>query len=250
MASFTFFFFNNNNNSGCHPWGAGVARFLSEQHLGIRPLAPGFSRFAFAPHVGGAGEPHVGGRVRTPTGDIVGSLTWSRALQRGTATLTVPPAAVCADVTLPAALHVASWRQAGTQRWQTWQPRELGPGAYEFAVHAHAAMPVVGDDPPAVPPASMYSAQVVRQDSRTQGSWKGVYGRDGYVLLAFEKNGAHDVVQLPPYVKYAGVGQNANIQPRRTVLAAPGATDPRALQVNRKEKKEKLRKVKRKRSKM
>ncbi|WP_448636185.1 alpha-L-rhamnosidase C-terminal domain-containing protein [Pedobacter panaciterrae] len=62
-----------NNQCGftslCHPWGAGVTKWLSEEVLGIKPTAPGFTTFDILPHLGRT-LTDVSGRTPTPLGDI------------------------------------------------------------------------------------------------------------------------------------------------------------------------------------
>lgn len=52
----------------CHPWSAGVTRWLTDHVLGIRPTAPGYSEFIFDPIASGSKK--VSGSVATARGGI------------------------------------------------------------------------------------------------------------------------------------------------------------------------------------
>jgi len=69
----------------CHPWGAGVAKWLTEQILGLSPTSPGFTTFRFAPHFG-TKLTSVSGSVNTPKGTISAKMD----LSKGTAELHCP----------------------------------------------------------------------------------------------------------------------------------------------------------------
>lgn len=52
----------------CHPWSAGPTRWLLDRELGLRPTAPGYAEFVFAP---APGAPHrISGTVATPHGPL------------------------------------------------------------------------------------------------------------------------------------------------------------------------------------
>jgi hypothetical protein len=62
-----------NNQCGytsfCHPWSAGVTKWISEEVLGIKPVEPGFRKFVFKPNLGNR-LTWVKGTVPTPYGAI------------------------------------------------------------------------------------------------------------------------------------------------------------------------------------
>lgn len=62
------------------------------------------------------------------------------------------------------------------------------------------------------------AATFISTDTTTRGSWKGVYGADGYQAIA-------DVTNLPAYAQLTVTGNNTHVW-------APGTTDTRALQKN------------------
>ncbi len=70
----------------CHGFSSAPAAFLQTAVLGIRPTAPGFTRFAFAPLATGIG--FAQGRVPTPYGTI--RCKWEYANAKYSATLYVP----------------------------------------------------------------------------------------------------------------------------------------------------------------
>ncbi|TDE11271.1 alpha-L-rhamnosidase C-terminal domain-containing protein [Dyadobacter psychrotolerans] len=69
----------------CHPWSSGVTKWLSEEVLGIKPLAPGFADFMIKPNLS-KGLTWVNGSVQTPHGKI----TCGYDREKGTAELVVP----------------------------------------------------------------------------------------------------------------------------------------------------------------
>jgi hypothetical protein len=89
----------------CHPWSAGVTRWLTDYVLGIRPTAPGYSQFVFDPIDSGLKK--VSGSVATGRGAIHAGFD-------GFAAWLDVPAECCAMVKTVAGL------------------RRLGPGRHEF----------------------------------------------------------------------------------------------------------------------
>ncbi len=85
------------NQDWNHAWGAAPANLLPRYVLGIRPLAPGWSRALVRPNPGSLAR--AGGRVPTPRGPV--QLNWERA-DRFKLTVTLPPG-MAAQIQLPAA---------------------------------------------------------------------------------------------------------------------------------------------------
>src|SRR4029079_3197742 len=84
--------------SRCHAWSATPTYDLSREVLGVRPLAPGYERFALAPHLGD--PPWARAVIPSSRGDI--TVAWQ--LERRTFTLDVDvPAGTQAQLALPAA---------------------------------------------------------------------------------------------------------------------------------------------------
>jgi len=69
----------------CHPWGAGVTKWLTEETLGIKPAIPGFAAYDVFPHLGRT-LTSVSGSVPTPKGTIHAAFD----VTRGEASLTSP----------------------------------------------------------------------------------------------------------------------------------------------------------------
>ena len=100
----------------CHPWSAGVTRWLTDYVLGIRATAPGYSQFVFEPIDSGLKK--VSGSVATSNGVI-------RAGFDGCAAWLDVPSGCCASVKTVVGL------------------RQLGPGRHEFEFAAGEAAPAV-----------------------------------------------------------------------------------------------------------
>ena len=64
--------------SYCHPWSSGVTHWLTEAHVGLRPLEPGYRSLLATPHVSPS-NPNVAGSVDTPSGPIALEARWRRA---------------------------------------------------------------------------------------------------------------------------------------------------------------------------
>lgn len=73
--------------SFCHPWSSGATSWLSSYVLGIRPTAPGFSRYDILPYLGDLSW--IEGAMPTPHGAI--SATFRVSTNTLTVTLDLPP---------------------------------------------------------------------------------------------------------------------------------------------------------------
>lgn len=100
----------------CHPWSAGVTRWLTDYVLGIRPTAPGYSEFIFDPLA--AGLRKMSGTVATVNGAI-------RAGFEGRS----------AWLEVPAECHGSVKTNAGVRRF--------GPGRHEFELEEEGPSPDV-----------------------------------------------------------------------------------------------------------
>ena len=100
----------------CHPWSAGVTRWLSDHVLGVRPTTPGYSEFVFDPLA--AGLKKMSGTVATVNGAI-------RAGFEGRS----------AWLEVPAECHGSVKTNAGVRRF--------GPGRHEFELEEEEPSPVV-----------------------------------------------------------------------------------------------------------
>lgn len=176
-----------------HPWSAGVAKWLSEEVLGIRPDTPGFATFSVCPHLT-SGLTSVEGAVPTPHGKIRMSID----TRTGRASLTVPPGThgrmaiplMHAEIT---SLRMNGQSVALAEKTAThaWLP-PVGEGTYqfEFAYDRTPVSPVADEALTYRIPASR-----VTEDTVTQGDWKGRYGSKGYILFNYDGEGAHRVCQ-------------------------------------------------------
>ncbi|MDX1683100.1 MAG: alpha-L-rhamnosidase C-terminal domain-containing protein, partial [Phycisphaeraceae bacterium] len=93
-----------NNLDWSHAWGAAPANILPRWVLGVRPLAPGFTRLLIDPQP--AGLAHVAGVTPTPLGPVKVAVE-SSATDRRQLTVTVPDGATATvnlgdDLTVPA----------------------------------------------------------------------------------------------------------------------------------------------------
>jgi alpha-L-rhamnosidase len=189
----------------CHPWSAGVVKWLSEEVLGIKPTAPGFATYQILPHLGRT-LTYVTGQTPTPLGNIQASFNVSNGLCSVTA-----PAGTVGTIGIPMVEKtINSIAINGTLAWDgTFHPvagiggasndteyvyfTGVQAGAYSMSVSYTGVTPVYN-----APPAQ-YPAQLIKQDTNTSGNWGGVYGKDGYVLCNYNANGT-DIQSLPSYV--------------------------------------------------
>jgi hypothetical protein len=81
------------NNSNNHAWSAGPMYHLSGYFLGIRPLKPAFSEYAFLPLIGDLKE--ISGVVPSPKGNISASCKIDKLASTFTQKITSPANTVC-----------------------------------------------------------------------------------------------------------------------------------------------------------
>ena len=218
----------------CHPWSAGVVKWLSEEVLGIKPTSPGFTTYQILPHLGRT-LTYVTGITPTPLGNIQASFNVSNGL-----CAVSTPAGTVGTVGIPTVgKNISSITINGTLAWDgTFHPvagiggasndsefvyfTGVQPGAYSMSVSYSGSTPVYNAPP------EQYATRFVKEDSTTSGNWGGVYGKDGYVLCDYNGNG-NDKKSLPPYVASVSYFMiYGNGLPNSTVWAA-GTTDTRAL---------------------
>ena len=189
----------------CHPWSAGVAKWLSEEILGIKPTSAGFATYQVIPHLGSA-LTYVTGQTPTPLGAIQASFNVSNGLCSVTS-----PAGTVGTIGIPAVgKNINTVTINGQLAWDgTFHPvpgiggasndtefvyfTGVQPGTNALAVSYGGSTPVY------TAPAVQYPAQLVKVDTNTSGNWGGVYGKDGYILCNYNGNGT-DVRSLPSYV--------------------------------------------------
>lgn len=175
-----------------HPWSSGILKWLSEEILGIRPLAPGFSMFSVRPNLAGDVD-MVKGKVPTPHGIIEFSID----ADSGDGSIYVPEGC-CAMFSLPlmgassADLsidgNVMEIYSSGTHA----SPVAISPGRHSFRFSYNGRKSCRMDEVFAYDiPAGEFS-----EDGVTGGNWAGSYGQEGYVLFGGGPDGA-DIVKLP-----------------------------------------------------
>ncbi len=215
----------------CHPWSAGVVKWLSEEALGIKPIAPGFSTYQILPHLGRT-LTYVSGQTPTPFGSIQGSFNVSNGLcavssPAGTiGTVGVPKVeksinSITINGTLAwdGAFHSVAGIGGASEDSEFVYFSGVQPGTYSIAVSYGGATPAYAEPP------ELYGGTFVKVDSTTSGNWGGVYGKDGYILCNYNGNG-NDAKSLPSYI--SSVTYNV---PHNAVWAS-GTNDARALATN------------------
>lgn len=189
----------------CHPWSAGVTKWLSEEVLGIKPTSPGFATFDIIPHLGGT-LTSVSGSTPLLKGEISASFD----LTTGLCSVSLPVGTVGRIGIPKAGKKISRIMINGVLVWDgSFQARKglsgaaedsefiyltgVMPGTYKIAVTYH------GKTLRYTEPTTRYSAGFIGTDSTTSGNWGGVYGKDGYVLCNYNDNG-NDRQSLPSYV--------------------------------------------------
>ena len=190
----------------CHPWGAGLVKWLNEEVLGIKPASPGFAAYEIRPHLGRT-LTRVSGTTPTPLGDIRASFDTAAgrcAVEAPASTLgrigipkaenTISRIRVNGSLAWDGVFHAVPGIGGAVEEEEFVTFTGVRPGAYDLSV-AYA-----GSTPPYREPPVAYAARFVKQDAATGGSWGGVYGTEGYVLCNYAGGGV-DRTSLPGYVK-------------------------------------------------
>ena len=189
----------------CHPWGAGVVKWLSEEILGITPTTPGFKTYDILPHLGKTLS-QVSGEMPTRAGSIRASFD----LVSGHCSVTAPTGTVGRIGIPKAERQITSITVNGKLAWNGTGQVIAGisdanqdsefvyftgvqPGTYDIVATYSGTTPTYAETP------IKYDAQFITVDRTTQGNWGGVYGKDGYVLCNYQNEGI-DKKSLPKYV--------------------------------------------------
>jgi len=233
-----------NNQCGftslCHPWGAGVTKWLSEEVLGIKPTSPGFSTYDILPHLGST-LTSVTGKTPIPLGEISASFD----VKTGKSLVTSPIGTVGRIGIPKVGKTINSMTVNGTLAWDGTFHSVAGvggasqdsmfvyltgvqPGTYAIAADYSGTTPTYSESK------EIYPATFIGIDSTTSGNWGSVYGKEGYVLCDYNGNGS-DKKALPSYVssisyyKVKGNGLPQNVVWASTVndkrALAPDATN-------------------------
>ena len=196
----------------CHPWASGVAKWLTEQILGIKPVTAGFDSYEIIPHLGKT-LTWVKGNVLTPYGQIKASFD----VCKGVCTIHSPAGTVGRFCIPRAEKRINEICINGKLAWDgTYRPVEgigdaqedadfvyfnsVRPGTYSVKVSYSGTTPAFVERP------ISYSARVLAEDTQTSGNWGRVYGSRGYVLFNYNGPG-QDIRRLPEYVKFVDFKQ-------------------------------------------
>jgi alpha-L-rhamnosidase len=227
-----------NNQCGftslCHPWGAGVTKWLSEEVLGIKPTSPGFATFDIVPHLGRT-LTSVSGEMPTPLGNIQADFD----ISTGKCSVT-SLAGTVGRIGIPKAEKtITSIRVNGSLAWDgTFHSVDGIGGANEDSMFVYltgvkpGTQSIVvnysGITPQYSELTEVYPAKSIGIDSVTSGNWGRVYGKDGFVLCNYNGNGS-DKKSLPSYVSSVTYYKvKGNGLPLNTVWAS-NTNDRRAL---------------------
>ena len=199
-----------NSQSGitslCHPWGAGVVKWLNEDILGISPTSPGFEKYDVKPHLGTKLN-WVSGTTPTPHGEI----KFRYDLAKGIGQL-ISPKGTVAQLGIPEAGRIVKQiRINGNLVWDGEfheftgiKPRGIADGFFNFDLPNPGQYDIQTTYFPGriktIPSKEIYPAKLVNQDFKTSGNWGGVYGRDGFILCGYLP-GSKDKLELPSYVE-------------------------------------------------
>jgi len=220
----------------CHPWGAGVVKWLNEEVLGIVPTTPGFKTYDILPHPGRT-LTKVSGSTPTPLGTITARFDF----EAGKFTISAPTGttgrigipflekkiskiSVNGKLAWDGAYHFVAGIGGAGQDNEFVYFNSVQPGNYNIAVSYQ------GETPDYYEPKISYAAQFIGKDTITSGNWGGVYGTEGYVLCNYSGDGA-DKKSLPPYVNsveyFRAFGGNTRVPDNTTWVL--GTSDKRAL---------------------
>ncbi|WP_214225074.1 alpha-L-rhamnosidase C-terminal domain-containing protein [Pedobacter sp. B4-66] len=200
-----------------HPWSSGVVKWLSEEMLGIKPLAPGFKEFEIIPHLGDTIS-FVSGS--TPT--LQGIISANFNLKTGLTKLTIPKGTKAKRLAIPLggstvkSLYLNGkliWNVKASSSSKTIQIKngylnvsDLLPGKYEYkVVYDKVKEPKASNDLP-----WNYPVNTFKQDSLTSGKWRDSYGKDGFMLFNQLGNGKH-LQKLPAYISSVTLRNEANV---------------------------------------
>jgi hypothetical protein len=207
----------NGYTSLCHPWGAGVTKWLSEEILGIKPTSPGFSTYDILPHPGRS-LTSVAGKVSTPHGDICADFNVATGVCGITA-----PAGTLGRLGIPKVeKEINSIYINGELVWKNGKYIKiksiakanedsqfvyffgLQSGKYNITVSYSGTTPAYKELP------WKYAASFVSEDTVTHGDWGGTYGNSGYILCNY-KDSTSDLRILPSYIASVEYKKNINL---------------------------------------
>lgn len=205
-----------------HPWSAGIVKWLSEEILGIRPLAPGFTRFSVMPRLSAA-LTWVEGSVPTPFGPIRAAFD----VETNRAEISVPEG-TSAEVGLPkAGRTITAITVDGRPATPLGEDSAFvyialeGTGLHRIETSCTGTLA----EPVREPLRYAYETSPV-QDSTTGGDWQGTYGSRGHILCSYDGDGRHRM-RLPDFVRSVVFAKNGDRCLHRNI------SDRRALRSDR-----------------
>ena len=219
----------------CHPWGAGVVKWLNEEVLGIVPTLPGFKTYDILPH-SGRSLTQVSGETPTPLGNIAANFDF----KTGLCTVSAPEGTIgrigipkiersIASITIngklawDGAYHAVDGILGANQDADFVYFTGVQPAKYAISINYTGKAPAYQE------PALKYAAKVAKPDIVTGGNWGGIYGKDGHILCNYD-GGGRDKKSLPSYVKsieyFRAFPKNGVPEP---LAWTTGTTDKRAL---------------------
>jgi hypothetical protein len=249
--------------SYCHPWADGVTPWLTHSLAGIVPLKPGYKTFAALPHVSQR-SPNVSATHETPYGRIAVDAVRNTALGTVRVRVDAPvPGFVglrSTDEATGCGLDESTFSVNGEAVAASPQPTidavhptlaaqhhyiAVPVGVYTITaafhsdcalyrtvpdVKVHGAVDGLPDSPP-FPPAVYPGSWTV--DTATRGKWINKYGKDGYVLFAYDQQikapslGAKDLTKLPVWVNSVIIWKGSSAYVGRDITNASYLQDPR-----------------------
>jgi len=201
-----------------HPWSAGITKWLSEEILGIKPTAPGFTSCTIMPRLSSR-IIWVDGSIPTAYGKIKASFN----ISNGECKINIPTG-VSATVGIPKAGRKIKHIQFGETKWKKLKEDkdfiyyQLSGGKYTATVSYTGDLPQLPEDP--------FTYQLtdnVKEDIETKGNWKTKYGTKGYVLCNYESAG-ENIQELPDFIESVNINRAGNVHWTHTT------SDVRALQ--------------------
>ena len=189
----------------CHPWGAGVVKWLNEEIAGIIPTSPGFKTYDILPHPGRT-LIRINGSTPTPFGTISASFD----VKSGKGLISAPSGTI-GRIGIPKAekqivkimingklcwdgrFHPVAGIDGAAEDQEFVYLTGLKPGTWSISIKYKGKTPGYIESP------EVYAGKYIRIDAETSGSWGGTYGRDGYILCNYQGDGK-DLRSLPDYV--------------------------------------------------
>ena len=210
-----------NNQCGyaslCHPWSAGVTKWLSEEMLGIQPTSPGFATFTVKPRLT-SDINWIKGCVPSIKGNIEFSYNKKDREMR----LTVPKNAM-AKVGIPkmgsSIKNILLNGKKITDKEEDDEfvyIDELTTGQYHIKYQSDKKITKVNEE------AFNYLLKPATEDPVTQGNWKGKYGKAGFILCNYDSLNIH-YKSLPNFIEKIDFRLNGDLH------ISEASNDPRAL---------------------